>query len=70
MPYFYALEPHVDAYHEMTQRAISAELTPEGCRSLLKLLWMPEEVIDKMVSELEIQRARTNAIRQSGLIKR
>jgi hypothetical protein len=57
----------VDAYHEMTQRAISGELTPEGYRSLLTLLWLPEEVIDKRVSELELQRAKTDAIRQRRL---
>jgi hypothetical protein len=70
MLYFYSLEPHVDAYHEMTQRAISGELQPDNLRSILTRLWLPEDVIDRQVSELELQRAKLNAVRQSGLIKR
>jgi hypothetical protein len=70
VPYLYSLEANVEAYNEMTQRAISGELLPDNLRTLLTLLWVDQEEIDRQVSDLEVQRAKLNAVRQSGLIKR
>jgi hypothetical protein len=66
----YVLEPHIEAYEEMTQRSISGELYPKKLKDLLTLLWLPEEVVDKQVSDLEIQRAQLDAVRQKRLTKR
>jgi hypothetical protein len=57
----------MEAYNEMVQRTSSGELSPEGLERLLKLLYVPEKEINAKVNELELQRAKRDAVRQKRL---